>query len=142
LQRSGAPAPLPPPRHYPARPSRPAVQVGLVQVSACRSAGARERLARLEERLHRAQHGHPADAGDTRCRLRRPLESVVGEGHEARAAALRDDLPRHAARRLPGALLVVGGIPLVHESPWWIELEYGGNAPILTTGADGGAGRG
>src|SRR5579872_2236359 len=72
-----------------------------------------KRLAGLEERLQVREDEHPAHAGDVRRRLRRALEAVVDDREERRAAVLRLELPRDAARLLRGEDGVVAGDPLV-----------------------------
>src|ERR671937_658536 len=56
-----------------------------------------KRLARLEQRLQAAEHGHPAETGDGGCRLRCAFEPVVDDREQARSVILRLKLPSGAA---------------------------------------------
>src|SRR5437773_9355090 len=95
-----------------------------------------ERFARLQQRLQTAQDAHPADAGNTRRRLRRAFELIVDDGQQRDAAVLLLDLPRHAALVLLRELGVVHRAPAVHELAWRVELDRARVAPRAAVRAE------
>src|SRR5581483_3542350 len=93
-----------------------------------RAPSALDRLPGLEERLQVVDDRLPA-ARDAGGRLRRALEAVVRDAQQARAVALRDDVPRDAALLLERKLRVVERAPAVDEAPRRVELLDVGVAP-------------